>query len=147
MVGSRPGPVGSLHLQLGDVWRGLVSGCQQQRIAGRTVLRSQWRGCPYMSVNFIVEEARAALKLAMSLGTKFLLLGMTKSSSFLPVMRDEGALTQDWQLLGSESTRVTGAPAGFTMDDIPIAFMQFFPVSKGPKFPEFEKEVVVEAQG
>ncbi|CAE8729360.1 unnamed protein product [Polarella glacialis] len=54
-------------------------------------------------------------------------------------MRDEGALTQDWQLLGSESTRVTGAPAGFTMDDIPIGFMQFFPVSKGPKFPEFEK--------
>ncbi|CAE8635377.1 unnamed protein product [Polarella glacialis] len=54
-------------------------------------------------------------------------------------MRDEGALTQDWQLLGSEAIGVTETAVGFTMDDIPIGFMQFFPVSKGPKFPEFEK--------
>ncbi|CAE8646997.1 unnamed protein product [Polarella glacialis] len=98
-------------------------------------------GVRYMPVQYD-EEARSALKLAMGVGTKFLLLVMTtdQSSSFFPVMRDEGVLTQDWQLLASQAVSVdAGGTSGFTKDDIPIGFMQFYPVSKGPKFPEFEK--------
>ncbi|CAE8680036.1 unnamed protein product [Polarella glacialis] len=89
-------------------------------------------GVRYMPLQYDVEEARAALKLTMGVGTKFLLLAMTmdQSSSFFPVMRDAGFLTQDWQIV---------ALVVFTKDDIPIGFMQFLPVSKGPKFPEFEK--------
>ncbi|CAE8582168.1 unnamed protein product [Polarella glacialis] len=99
-------------------------------------------GVRYMPVYYDVEEARASLRLAMGVGTKFLLLGMTtdQSSRFFPVMQDEGVLTQDWQLLASKSVSVNAAStSGFTKDDLPIGFMQFYPVSKGPKFPEFEK--------
>eukprot|EP00930_Biecheleria_cincta_P025921 TRINITY_DN18371_c0_g3_i1.p1 TRINITY_DN18371_c0_g3~~TRINITY_DN18371_c0_g3_i1.p1 ORF type:complete len:1350 (+),score=150.42 TRINITY_DN18371_c0_g3_i1:569-4051(+) len=97
-------------------------------------------GIRYMPTNYNTEEARDALRTAKSLGCKCLLLSMTadQSSNLFPVMRDEGMLSSSWQLLGSEAIGVIDGQQGFTKQDIPVGFMQFYPVSRGSKFAEFE---------
>ncbi|CAE8727360.1 unnamed protein product, partial [Polarella glacialis] len=99
-------------------------------------------GIRYMPLKYEVDEARATLQSAMKMGSKFLFLAVSSDQfSFLfPVLAEQGVLTSDWQLIGSEAIYfVDGPNSQYSSADFPVGFMKFNPVSKGDKFKDFDK--------
>eukprot|EP00439_Symbiodinium_sp_Y106_P049873 s5941_g6.t1 len=107
----------------------------------------------YMPNNFVLAEAEEALTLVRNLGSRFLFTAMILGNSqmftsFAPVLRSEGMLGPGWQLLGSESAMAFGTETGrffwgaysrvdFLDSELPVGFMRWNPVDRGPKFPDY----------
>eukprot|EP00435_Cladocopium_sp_Y103_P065459 s567_g27.t1 len=111
----------------------------------------------YMPTTFVVEEARGAIQIAKSLGSRFIFVSMNSQmvNEFLPVMVSEGMFEPGWQVLGSEAltpilgclglvaARISRQGVGprygpaVTEADLPVGLMRWNPVSRGPKFPAF----------
>ncbi|CAE7320100.1 Grm8 [Symbiodinium necroappetens] len=109
---------------------------EQAKLAGEAERLS---GVPlrYMPTNFVVSEAKQALDVAKSLGSRFLFSSMNSQmfTLFGPVMFDEGFMQPGWQILGSEAATMYGT---LTDADFPIGFQRWSPVSRGAKYTLFE---------
>eukprot|EP00439_Symbiodinium_sp_Y106_P025073 s1659_g3.t1 len=109
---------------------------EQAKLAGEA---ERLTGVPirYMPNNFVVSEAKQALDIAKSLGSRFLFSSMNSQmfTLFGPVMFDEGFMQPGWQILGSESATMYGT---LTDADFPIGFQRWNPVSRGAKYTLFE---------
>ena len=94
---------------------------------------SRLTGVPmrYMPVNWVEEEARAAVLQVKAAGTPFVFLSMNSDRlEFLTTMEEEGLLGPEWQIVASESW-----PLLLTL---PNGFMKWNPVSLGAKYPQFQ---------
>lgn len=109
---------------------------EQSKLAGEEG-RLKGVSVRYMPSTFVVEEARAAILIAKSLGSRFFFVSMNSqmSNEFVPVMVSEGMFESGYQVLGSEALTPYG-PA-VTEADLPIGFMRWNPVSRGSKFSAF----------
>jgi len=110
---------------------------EQSKLAGEE-RRLKGVSVRYMPSTFVVEEARTSINIAKALGSRFIFVSMNSqmSNEFVPVMQTEGLLEPGWQVLGSEA--VTPFGPAVTEADLPVGFMRWNPVSRGPKFADFQ---------
>ncbi|CAE7289869.1 Grm5 [Symbiodinium sp. CCMP2456] len=114
-----------LHDTLKDLAR--RSG-QQERVQGQALR--------YMPDEFDKEEARDAATSARQIGSRFVMLFVTWAvvDDFLSVLDEEGMLSPEWQIVGSD----TCADSIISRRG-PTGFMVFRASGKGVLFPEFER--------
>lgn len=84
---------------------------------------------------FLVEEARASIKLLKQIGSRFVVLLITYdfAGNVLDVMAEEGMLGPAWQIVASETIQ------DFILERRPVGFMYFLPSGEGAKFPELQQ--------
>ncbi|CAE7488865.1 Grm5, partial [Symbiodinium necroappetens] len=103
------------------------------RINGQ-VDRVQGQALRYMPQVYVKEEARAAVKAARQIGSRFIILSLDFSMALptLEILEEEGMLGPGWQILGADTI----------YDDVvtlrrPVGIMVFRAQGEGQKFPDF----------
>jgi len=95
----------------------------------------------YMPVSYDIQEAHQSIAVAKSAGNKFIVLALPidQVTAFAKAAEDEGWFGPNWQLIGSESVRITGhGDIRPTVDTFPAGFIRFNPIAKGPLFEKFK---------
>ena len=82
------------------------------------------------------DEARKVARIARRMGSRFIILLMSQvmAMSFIYVLEEEGMLSSEWQIVGSDTLSSIGI-----RHVLPVGFMFFLSDGKGEKFHDFRQ--------